>query len=257
MSFIFECPFRNVGQLSCIFRKRRIERANVSRRNRRQPCGSVGDASRHLHSPAVQASALLSRADRSWSRFSCRASVCRESQFLRAINPELVPCALYISLIYTSSVFTCASLVTLVLISLDRYAALFLHLNYQQRATTTRVRAVLAFMWFDSLLLLWDGKIFDSIAFTGALVALLVISVAYIKIYRRLRAQQIQPQAPDQAQQQAGNTLNMARYRRTASTMMTVHVLLLICYLPFSCMTALRSMTKRTALNRSFYEYSY
>ena len=181
--------------------------------------------------------------------------------FFRAINPDLVPCELYISHTYTSSTFGGASLLTLTAISLDRYAALFFPLKYQQLVTTRRVCTVLIFIWFDSLiwpaLLLLDGKIFDALASTGALVALLIISFACIKIYRRLRAQKIQPQALDHAQQQAGNPLNMARYRKTATTMMTVHVLVLICYLPFSCMAALRSMTERTALTRCLYEFSF
>ena len=180
--------------------------------------------------------------------------------FLRAINPDLVPCALYISYSYTGSTFSAASLWTLAAISLDRYAALFFHLKYQQIMTTRRVCAVLAFIWVNSLiwppLLLLEGKIFIVVV-TCPLVALLVISVACIKILRRLRAPHIQPQAPDQEQQQAGNTLNMERYRRIASAQMVVHMLVMICYLPLSCMAALRSMAKTTALTLCLYEYSY
>ena len=48
-----------------------FERATGRPNNRRQSCGSAGDASRQVHSPAVQASALLSCDNRSRSRFCC------------------------------------------------------------------------------------------------------------------------------------------------------------------------------------------
>ena len=74
-----ECLICNFGQPTSIFCKRRFERATGRCHNHRQPCGSAGDAPRHVHSPVVQASALLPGGDRSRSRFRCRASVCRES----------------------------------------------------------------------------------------------------------------------------------------------------------------------------------
>ena len=180
--------------------------------------------------------------------------------FLRAIYPEHVACSLLRSYAVTASIFGCASLLTLAAISLDRYAALFFYLKYQQIVTTRRVCAVLAVIWtyailfaltFLSWLELWRVAAIIVVA-----VALLVIFVACIKIYRRVRAQQIQPQAPDQAQQQAGNTLNMARYRRTASAMMWICVLLLICYLPHLCTAAFIAASQRKALIYCLHDFS-
>ena len=92
-------------------------------------------------------------------------------------------------------------------------------------------------------------------------ICLLLISVAYIKIYRRLRGQhgqQVQPQADVQAQQQAGSTLNMAKYKRTASTMMWIYVLFIICYLPFLCVLLLISLAiGHTALTQCIWYFSY
>ena len=181
--------------------------------------------------------------------------------FLRAIYPDLVACSLIRSYGATGSIFGCASLLTLAAISLDRYAALFFYLKYQQIVTTRRVCAVLAFIWalaaLSALTFLPSGvKLWRVSASIVVAVAILIIFVACIKIYRRLRAQQIQPQASDQAQQQAGNTLNMARYRRTASAMMWICVLLLICYLPFLCMTAFSVAAERTALTECLYGFS-
>ena len=181
--------------------------------------------------------------------------------FLRSIYPDLVPCSLYLSSAVTDCLFASASLLTLAAISLDRYAALFFYLKYQQIVTTRRVCAVLAFVWALAALsaltsLAWLNQWHVAVATTIA-VTLFIIFVACIKIYRRLRAQQIQPhQAPNQAQQQAGNTLNMARYRRTASAMMWIGVLLLTCYLPFWCMVAFRATAEFTPLSYCLFDFS-
>ena len=181
--------------------------------------------------------------------------------FLRAIYPDTVQCPLYRSITFTGSTFIIASLSTLAAISLDRYAALFYHIKYQQIVTTRRVCAVLAFIWSLCVLMalttLWPDNKWYAVGTSVVTVALLVISVANIKIYLRLRAQQIQPQAPDQAQQQAGNTLNMARYRRTASAMLTVYVLFLICYVPLRCLDVVGFVTKWTALLQCLWDFSY
>ena len=181
--------------------------------------------------------------------------------FHRAIYPDLVPCPLYRSLIFAEFVFGIASLFSLATISLDRYAALFFHVKYQQIVTTRRVCAALALSWalavFLALSSLWKGELWYPVTGTCCGSALLVICVACIKIYRRLRAQQIQPQAPEQAQQQAGNTLNMQKYKKSASAMMWVFVLLIICYLPSLCVVILTVVVERTALIENLWGFSY
>ena len=179
--------------------------------------------------------------------------------FVRAIYPDLVPCSLRRSLGVTSWIFGCASLSTLAAISLDRYAALFFYLKYPQIVTTRRVYAVLVVIWsFAALSALtflpsWVTLLRVAASIVVA-VAVLIIFVACIKIYCRLRLQQIQPQDPDQ---HAGNTLNMERYRRTASAMMWICVLLLICYLPFLCISVFMAAFQRTALTWCLADFSY
>ena len=181
--------------------------------------------------------------------------------FLRAIYPERVACELRRSYAVTGSIFVSASLLTLAAISLDRYAALFFYLKYQQIVTVRRVCAVLAVIWTYAILVALTFRPYVKLWLVAASIVvavdLLVIFVACIKIYRRLRAQQIQPQAPDQAQQQAGNTLNMARYRRTASAMLMAYVVFLICYLPYLCTTAFIAASQPTALTDCLADFSY
>ena len=181
--------------------------------------------------------------------------------YLRAIYSGSVQCPLYRSFAVTGPLFTTASLLSLTVICVDRYAALFFHIKYKQIVTTRRVCAVLAFIWTFGLLLallsVTNTTFWSAVGNSGGVVSLLVISVACIKIYRRLRAQQIQSHGRNQAQQQAGNTLNIARYRRTASAMLVVYVLFLICYLPWLCLAVISSVIERTALSECLWDFSY
>ena len=177
--------------------------------------------------------------------------------FHQTINPDNILCSLGKALAVTSSLFGWASLWTLAAISLDRYAALFFYLKYQQIVTIRRVGAVLAFIWALGILYALTSvtslKLWHTIDVLGTFVPLLVIFVACIKINRRLRAQHIQPQA----QQQTGNTLNMQRYRRTASVLIIAFVLLLICYLPFLFITIFTITIERTTLVACLIDHSY
>ena len=74
----------------------------------------------------------------------------------------------------------------------------------------------------------WNFPLSLSIAAASLFSGFIVISVAYIRIYRRLRAGP-QVQLYNQVQQEAGTSLNMERYRRTAFAMMWVYVLFAIC----------------------------
>ena len=179
---------------------------------------------------------------------------------MKVLGPSSVQCSLRLGFIFTASVFSDASFLSLTAISMDRYAALFFHLQYQHVVTTRRVLTGLAFIWsfsfFFATTSFWEGPLWYILLAVSFIIGFPVISVTSIKIYRRLRIQQVQPQAPDQAQQQAGNSLTIQRYRRTASAMMWVFVLFVLCYSPFLIMTLVFAITP-TALMAFISDYSY
>ena len=160
------------------------------------------------------------------------------------INESLgISCFFWKSSALTGNTLASASLLTMTAISLDRYIALFFHLKYHEIVTTTRVCVVLAIIWsysgFYAPTRFWNKILHASIAVTGIFVCFLVISVAYVKIYRGLRQQhghQVQDQAQVQAQQQTGNTLDLAKYRKSASSMLWIYGLFVLCYSPYFCM---------------------
>ena len=174
-----------------------------------------------------------------------------------------ISCFFLKSIAVTGHTLACASLLTMTAISLDRYIALFFHLKYHEIVTTRRVCVVLSIIWscsgFFASTLLWNKILLASIAIPGIIVCFLVMSVAYIKIYRGLRHQhghQVQDQAQVQAQQQTGNTLDLAKYRRSASSMLWIYGLFILCYLPFFCVHFLTSFSQHNVLFDCILEFS-
>ena len=163
---------------------------------------------------------------------------------------------------FASSVLTSASVLTV--ISLDRYIALFFHLKYHEIATTRRVCVVIPIIWsfglFFSSTLHWNGiLLYSAFVLFGPTACFLVIPVAYIKIYRGLRhphGHQVQDQAQVQAQQQAGNTLDLAKYRRSTSSMLCIYGLFILCYLPYFCVSIIKAFFQLNAFIQCIYEFS-
>ena len=145
---------------------------------------------------------------------------------------------------FAAIMFYCASVSTMMAISLDRYIALFFHLKYHEIVTTRRVCVVLAIIWsfalFYPFTFLFYTALYASLNVLFFIFCFLVISVAYIKIYRGLRhphGHRVQDQAQVQAQQQAGNTLDLAKYRRSATSMLCIYSIFVLCYLPTFCIS--------------------
>ena len=187
-----------------------------------------------------------------------------ESQFalflvMKGVNRNGATCPVYFSFYFHATLFGLASLLTLTAISLDRYAALFGHLNYQQTVTTRRVCAVLGILWLGSLFfastVLWNTQLWSRLVTVTFFIAFPVTSVAYIKIYRRLRQQQVntQAQAP---QHPTRNSPNMEMYRKSASAMMWVYVVFAICFLPY-CIMAVVTAIKFSALTVCIRDFTY
>ena len=180
--------------------------------------------------------------------------------FMKVLEPSSVQCSLRVGFNFTGSMFSGASFLTLTAISLDRYAALYFHLRYQHVVTTRRVLAGLSFIWSFSLLIalisFWKFWLWWILVIVSLSIGVPVLSVISIKIYRRLRIRQTQPQDSHQAQQRTGNSLTMQRYRRTASAMLWVFVLFVLCYSPFLIIALVFAITP-TALVAFISDYTY
>ena len=144
--------------------------------------------------------------------------------------------------VLSAIVLAAVSILTSTAISVDRLLALIMGLRYRHVVTLRRVRALIICVWILSCALLPGmqfGKGQISYAFLFIIILCILASIiSYTKIYLRLRHHQIQLQENLQQQGQLPNggeiPLNIARYKKTVSSIAWVQLALLICYLPFS-----------------------
>ena len=155
--------------------------------------------------------------------------------------------AVVLSMLDASTVVLAAvSILTSTAISVDRLLALIMGLRYRHVVTLRRVRALVICVWILSCALLpgmLSGEdksrlITLHVVFVLIIPCILTSIISYTKIFLRLRHHQIQLQDNLQQQGQPPNggeiPLNIARYKKTVSSIAWVQLALLICYLPFS-----------------------
>ena len=145
-------------------------------------------------------------------------------------------------IVLSTVVLAAVSILTSTAISVDRLLALIMGLRYRHVVTLRRVRALIICAWILSCalaagILSWEDHIRD-VFMVMIILCILASIISYTKIFLRLRHHQIQLQ--DNLQQQGQlpnggeNPLNIARYKKTVSSIAWVQLALLICYLPFS-----------------------
>ena len=147
------------------------------------------------------------------------------------------------------------SLLTLTAISVDRLLALLLRLRYRQVVTLKRTYVTLTAFWvlpivppsmyfLNHQITTWFGRSVMSLC-------LVTLVFSYVRIFFTLRHNQTQVQNSfQQGQPRQTVPLNIARYRRTVSSTLWVQLALIVCYLPYSIVWALRTERRLTP---SFY----
>ena len=163
----------------------------------------------------------------------------------------------------TASSLACVSLLMMAAISLDRYIALHFYLRYRDIVTTKRVFSVLVVIWlfagFYGFLWLWNPTLHGYVLIAITNVSFVIITLSYTMIYRRLRhhhGNQVTDQAQVQTQQPAANPLNIARYRRSASNMLWIYGLFVLCYLPYVLIRITEGIVGRTVLLQVLHEFA-
>ena len=138
----------------------------------------------------------------------------------------------------TGHVLFLLSLLTITAISIGRLFALLLGLRYRQVVTLKRTYVVIT-IWAISIV---SGAIYNVnslVAFwwwniVKSLLCLVTSTLSYTKMFLTLRQNQIQPQENIfKPQSTQATPLNMARYRKAASSALWVQVTLVVCYLPY------------------------
>ena len=159
-------------------------------------------------------------------------------KWIQRNNPS---CLTYTSFTIILSLFSHASLFSVMIISADRFLAIHLHLRYQELVTYKRVVSVAISIWilsaFLSLVLLWTpNNISFLIAAVVEVVCLASTTFFNYKIYLAVRRHTNQIQALQlQIQEEQGhgeNAANSASLRKFALGAFYVYLLFLLCYLP-------------------------
>ena len=156
-------------------------------------------------------------------------------KWLQQNNPGRM---IYMSFIFIVSVFSFASFLGVVAISVDRFLAIHLHLRYQELVTHKRVVAVVISIWllsviFPSLVFWIPPDIYSRINLISGVIGLFLTTVAYIRIYVAVQLHRNQIHTLHIRGAENGEMANFARIIKSAIGTFYVYVVFLICYLPF------------------------
>jgi len=156
--------------------------------------------------------------------------------WLQQNNPG---CNTYMLFNVIMGVFSLASHLGVVAVSVDRFLAVHLHLRYQELVTHKRVVALVISIWmmsaFRSLMILWTSdRILNLVSVAVGVVGLCLTTLIYIRIYLVLRRHENQIQVL-QVQQvaQTGEMANFSSVIKSAVGVFYVYLVYLVCYLPF------------------------
>ena len=132
-----------------------------------------------------------------------------------------------------------SSFSNVVVVSVDRFLAIHLHLRYQELVTHKRVVAVVILIWvfsvFVSLLVICVPlDIYSFLMSVIGILGLIVTAMIYIRIYLAVRRHKIQIQV-QQVQQvkQTGEIAKFSSNIRSSVGIFYVYLLFLVCYLPY------------------------
>ena len=158
------------------------------------------------------------------------------AKWIQQNNPD---CSTYIVFLVIAGVFSMASFLGVVAVSVDRFLAIHLHLRYQELVTHKRVVAVVISIWvfsaFLSLMALWVSPVVRALFLCiTVVVGLLLTTIVYIRIYLVVRCHKNQIQAL-QVQQvaQTNEMANFASLVKSAVGVFYIYLVFLVCYLPF------------------------
>ena len=161
----------------------------------------------------------------------------------------------------SSSLFSAASFLGVVAVSVDRFLAVHLHLRYHELVTHRRVVLVVIGIWvysvFVSLMILWGLlSTRDLISTIMAAFGFLITFVVYIRIHQTVRRQKnhIQSiQIRDEAQSE--EIKNLTVLIKSAVGIFYVYLVFLICNLPFLiCMAVIPIYGSSIALKKLYFK---
>lgn len=159
-------------------------------------------------------------------------------------------CRAQVAYTFFGVMFCGVSFLTVAAFSIDKFLALHWHLRYNTIVTTKRVIYIVLSFWVIfgamSTIQIWSMTVYRVSVCIVVPIFLVCTSFTYYRIYRVLLRHKIQIQSqsqPSTAERHNGSSFNMARYRKSVSSMFLVYCLFLLCYLPYICVQVAILMT--------------
>jgi len=151
-------------------------------------------------------------------------------------------CKAQVAYTFFGVMFCGVSFLTVAAFSIDKYLALHWHLRYTTIVTTKRVIFIVLSFWVIfgamSTIQIWSMTVYRVSVCIVVPIFLVGTSFTYYRIYRVLLRHKVQIQSqsqPSNPGHQNGSSLNMARYRKSVTSMFLVYCLFLLCYIPYIC----------------------
>ena len=170
---------------------------------------------------------------------------------IKCLQLDNLNCNTYQVLIISGYLFSTASFLGVVAVSVDRFLAVHLHLRYQELVTHKRVVVVVITKWLCSAFvssiaswgLLSTRDLMESVV---AAFSFIVTFVVYIRIYFTVRQHKNQIHSMQiQEVAHSDEIKNFVFLIKSTVSIFYVYLLLLICYLPFFiCVPLFESMTR-------------
>ena len=163
------------------------------------------------------------------------------SMILNSVTKKNMNILHYLSNATVASSFTLSgvSIYTLTALSVDRLLALLLGLRYRQIVTLRRVFAVICFIWLMSISFgfsfsFWGLLVVFATGAVNGILSLCISLFSYLKIFLTLRQRQAQVQFQARHERARGSiSLNIARYKKSVSSIAWVQLALVVWYVPF------------------------
>ena len=159
----------------------------------------------------------------------------------------------------SNTLFSGASFLGVVAVSVDRFLAIHLHLRYHELVTHRRVVIVVIGIWvysaFLSLIILWElHSTRDLIRTISAAFGFIITLVVYIRIYQTVRRHKNQIQSMQiRNEAQSEEIKNFTVLIKSTVGIFYVYLVFLICYLPlFICMAVIQFYGSSIVLKKLF-----
>ena len=181
------------------------------------------------------------------------------SLLVKWLQGDYPGCFAYKLFFMIMSLFALASFFGVVLVSLDRFLAIHLHLRYQELVTHKRVVTVVISVWVASaalsLLTVWYPSEISLAIFSVGVICLFLTTLIFSRIYVVFRRHKEQIQVQQRAHN--GDMANFASLMKSAVGIFYLYLVFLFCYLPRGGSLVATAIAEPNTALKEFLLYSW